>query len=136
MSRRPSIRARRATSKSRSSWLAALLMCTGRNQPVRIICAMPRASLRSVLLRIAASAVCMCRVSTHTTGKPALPSPSCSHDDIGPASCPTRSKVRPVLPSQAAMTSGSVASDRSFTILPASSTMQTDVVFTETSNPT
>src|SRR3546814_14397858 len=42
--------------------------CTIRNQPSRIICAIPSASFRSVLLRIALSELCMCRVSTTITG--------------------------------------------------------------------
>src|SRR3546814_6419756 len=42
--------------------------CTIRNQPSRIICAIPSASFRSVLLRIALSELCMRRVSTTITG--------------------------------------------------------------------
>src|SRR3546814_18406720 len=41
---------------------------TFRNQPSRIICAVPGSSFRSVLLRIALSELCMCRVSTTITG--------------------------------------------------------------------
>src|SRR3954451_16243304 len=37
----------RAVSTARSSWAGSDLQCTGRNQPNRISCAMPRASLRS-----------------------------------------------------------------------------------------
>jgi hypothetical protein len=42
-----------------------------RVSPTRIICAMPRASLRSVLLICAFNIALMCRVSTQITGKPA-----------------------------------------------------------------
>jgi hypothetical protein len=44
-------------------------------------CAIPRASLRSVLLIRAFNAARMCRVSTQTTGKPASASPLKSHCD-------------------------------------------------------
>jgi Glycosyl hydrolase family 3 N terminal domain len=42
--------------------------------PARIICAIPRASLRSVLLICACKIARMCRVSTQMTGKFASPS--------------------------------------------------------------
>jgi hypothetical protein len=45
-----------------------LLTCTGLKSPTRIICAIPQASLRSVLLICAESAAFMCRVSTQITG--------------------------------------------------------------------
>jgi hypothetical protein len=47
------------------------LQCTGRNQPSRISCAMPRASLRSVFTGIVDSAVFTCRVSSSSTASPA-----------------------------------------------------------------
>src|SRR6266851_3260520 len=34
----------------RCSWATSVFTCTGLNRPTRIICAIPRASLRSVLL--------------------------------------------------------------------------------------
>src|SRR5262245_13112158 len=40
----------RWVSSTRSFWLRNVFTCTGRYSPARIICAMPRASLRSVLL--------------------------------------------------------------------------------------
>lgn len=49
----------------------SIVTCTGRYSPTHIICAIPRASLRSVLLICAFSTACMCRVSTHTTGSSA-----------------------------------------------------------------
>jgi len=52
----------------------------------RIICAMPRASLRSVLLICAFNTARMCRVSTQITGKPASARALNSHCDSGPAS--------------------------------------------------
>jgi hypothetical protein len=65
-----------------------LFTCTGRYTPTRIICAMPRASLRSVLLICAFSSACMCRVSTQTTGNSASVRALNSHCDSGPASSP------------------------------------------------
>ena len=62
------------------------------NFEARIICAMPRASLRSVLLICAFSTACMCRVSTQTTGNSASPRALNSHCDSGPASSPIRLK--------------------------------------------
>ena len=44
---------RRAVSSARQSRQGGLFTCTGRYQPVRMICAIPRASLRSVLFGIA-----------------------------------------------------------------------------------
>src|SRR5262249_45221664 len=61
----------RWVSSTRSFWLRNVFTCTGRYSPARIICAMPRASLRSVLLICAFSTARMCRVSTQITGKPA-----------------------------------------------------------------
>jgi AI-2E family transporter len=49
--------------------------------PTRIICAMPRASLRSVLLICAFNTARMCRVSTQITGKPASARALNSHCD-------------------------------------------------------
>src|SRR6266498_4129983 len=40
----------RLLSSMRRFWLAIVFTCTGRYKPTRIICAMPRASLRSLLL--------------------------------------------------------------------------------------
>ncbi len=61
----------RAVSIARSSCAPIDLQCTGRNQPSRINCAMPRASLRSLFTGIAAKALCTCRVSNSSTAKPA-----------------------------------------------------------------
>lgn len=43
----------RAVSRARRFWLVSVFTCTGRNRLTRIICAMPRASLRSVLFTCA-----------------------------------------------------------------------------------
>src|SRR5436305_15231411 len=78
-------------SSMRRFWLATVFTCTGRYRPTRIICAMPRASLRSLLLICADSAAFICRVSTQITGKPASANAPYSHCDKGPASRPMRS---------------------------------------------
>ena len=65
----------RLVSNIRRFWLASVLTCTCRYSPTRIICAMPRASLRSLLLSCADSAAFICRVSTQITGKPASANP-------------------------------------------------------------
>src|SRR5512132_2563343 len=67
------------------SWLSLPLTWTIRNQPVRMIWAMPRASLRSVLFRIAFKAAFTCRVSMQITAKPAAHRPAWSHGDRPPA---------------------------------------------------
>jgi hypothetical protein len=60
--------------------------------PTRIIWAMPRASLRSVLLICAFNTARRCLVSTQITGKPVSASALNSHCDSGPASSPIRLK--------------------------------------------
>src|SRR5205814_7600839 len=52
--------------------------------PMRSSCAIPRASLRSVLITMADSAPFTCRVSSSTTSNPAATKPACSHCDRGP----------------------------------------------------
>jgi imidazolonepropionase-like amidohydrolase len=51
--------------------LAVQRLYMHRTTKARIICAMPRASLRSILLICACSTARMCRVSTQITGRPA-----------------------------------------------------------------
>ncbi len=46
---RLSLQSWRLVSSMRRFWLASVFTCTGRYRPTRIICAMPRASLRSLL---------------------------------------------------------------------------------------
>src|SRR5947207_1759746 len=82
----------RAVSRARRFWLVSVFTCTGRNRLTRIICAMPRASFRSLLLTCAWRKAFVCRVSMHTTGSPVAAKPLNSHCDNGPASRPTRSK--------------------------------------------
>ena len=93
----------RAVSSARVSCAGSDLQCTGRNQPSRISCAMPRASLRSVFTGIALKASRTCRVSSSSTASPASRIPAYSHCDSGPASRP----IRAMLDAQAARTSRS-----------------------------
>jgi hypothetical protein len=79
-------------SSIRSFWLRSVFTRTGRYSPTRIIWAMPRASLRSVLLICAFSTACMCRVSTQIIGNSASARTLNSHCDSGPASSPIRLK--------------------------------------------
>src|SRR5215468_5211243 len=120
----------------RCCWASSVFTCTGLNRPTRIICAIPRASLRSVLLICCAvSKAFMCRVSTQITGRSAATNALTSHCDNGPASIPirpkgTRSEVRTAM-----ISAGSVGTFCSKITLPASSTTHTDVAFTDTSKP-
>src|SRR5262245_37907394 len=69
----------RPVSSARISCAGTVLTCTGRNQPIRISCAMPRASLRSVFTFIAPSAALRCRVSIRIAANPAAVSRSEEH---------------------------------------------------------
>src|SRR5215813_6212890 len=69
----------RPVSSARISCAGTVLTCTGRNQLIRISCAMPRASLRSVFTFIAPSAALRCRVSIRIAANPAAVSPACNH---------------------------------------------------------
>lgn len=60
----------RPASSIRSACASRDLTWTDRNQPVRINCAMPRASFLSVLFSMALSAALVWRVSMQTIGKP------------------------------------------------------------------
>src|SRR6516165_10679399 len=126
----------RLFSSIRCSWATRVFTCTGLNRPTRIICAIPRASLRSVLLICCAvSKAFMCRVSTQITGSSAVINPLTSHCDSGPASIPIRPKDTPSEVRTAMISAGSVGIFRSKTTLPASSITHTDVAFTDTSRP-
>src|SRR3984893_6563787 len=81
----------RAARSALRFWLASVLTCTGWNKPTRIICANPRASLRSLLLTCALRNAFACHVSMQIAGTPASANPLNSHCDRGPASRPTRS---------------------------------------------
>src|SRR5438270_13346059 len=124
-----------ATSSARTSWDPGDLACTGRNHPIRSSCAIPRASLRSVLITMADSAAFTCRVSSRTTSNPAATKPACSHCDRGPASNPIR--VTPVSSPRKNRTraSGSLATFASRTILPRPSTTHTLLCSNDTSIP-
>ena len=67
---------RRATRSERHSRHSRLFTCTCLNQPVRMICARARASLRSVLFGIVFMAAFACRVSMQIAGRPAWRSSS------------------------------------------------------------
>src|SRR6516225_8120113 len=124
-------------SSIRCSWATSVFTCTGLNRPTRIICAIPRASLRSVLLICCAvSKAFICRVSTQITGRLATVNALTSHCESGPASMPIRPKLTPSELRMAMISAGSVGTFCSKITLPASSTTHTDVVLTDTSKPT
>ena len=97
-----------APSTARAPCAAIDLQCTGRNQPSRISCAIPRASLRSFLTGIARKASRTWRVSNSSTGSPAARIAAYSHCDSGPASRPIRSSSQPSPRNQAISASGSL----------------------------
>jgi len=78
----------RAPNSARNSCAESDLHCTGRNQPMRINCAMPSASRRSVLIGMAFNAPFTWRVSISTASSPAAQRCRCNHCDRGPASSP------------------------------------------------
>ena len=113
----------RATNSARTSCEPIDLACTGRNQPIRISWASPRASLRSVFTIIADNAAFTCRVSSRRVSNPARFSPACSHCDNGPASSPIRFTAKPSDAKKATRDLGlSLATFASLTILPCAST--------------
>ena len=111
------------------------LQCTGRNQPIRISSAMPRASLRSVFTGIVLNALRTCRVSNSSTGRPACFIAANSHCDRGPASSPIRVIARPRLPNHAISASGSLVTFASRMILPLPSNTHTLDCSNDTSIP-
>ena len=96
---------------------------------MRISCAMPRASLRSVFTFIAPSAALRCRVSIRIAASPAAVSPACNHRDSGPASRPIRVNLRPLSANHATSASGSLATFASRIIFPVSSTTHNTALF-------
>jgi hypothetical protein len=100
---------------------------------MRISCAIPRASFRSVFTVIALSAALTWRVSIKIAGSPASTSPACSHCDNGPASSPMRVNLRPLRSKNATRASRSLCTLASRTICPAASTTQTLLHSNETS---
>jgi hypothetical protein len=100
-----------------------------------MICAIPRASLRSVLFGIAPIAALAWRASMQIAGMPTSVSPPCSHAVSEQASRPTRSIFIPHASKNATSISGSLAARASRTIIPASSTMQMVVSSNDTSKP-
>ena len=125
MSRSLNFNSLRAGRTARISCASIDLQCTGRNQPSRISCAIPRASLRSDFTGIALKASRTCRVSRSSTAKPASRRAAYSHCDKGPASSPIRSSSGPCDRNQAISASGSLATFASRKILPVPSTTQT-----------
>src|ERR1700693_3228182 len=80
----------------RCSWATSVFTCTRLHKATRLICAIPRASLRPFLLICCAvSKAFMCRVSTQITGSSAAVNALTSHCDSGPASIPIRPKLTP-----------------------------------------
>src|SRR3954451_2620854 len=100
-----------------------------------MICAIPRASLRSVLFGIAPRAPLARRVSIHTAGSPAAARPSYSQALSEHASRPIRSSASPRPRKKASSASGSLATRASVTIRPSSSTTQMAVSSSDTSSP-
>jgi hypothetical protein len=92
---------------------------------MRISCAIPRASFRSVFTVIAFSAALTWRVSIRIAGSPASTSPAYSHCDKGPASSPMRANLRPLPAKNATRASRSLRTLASQTIGPAASTTHT-----------
>jgi hypothetical protein len=125
----------RAVNMARVSWAFSDLQCTGRNQPSRISCAIPRASLRSDFTGMASNALRTCRVSSSSTASPAAFIAANSHCDNGPASSPIRSRPKPSEPNQASNASGSLATLASRKILPLASTTHTLEHSNDTSIP-
>ena len=111
------------------------LQCTGRYQHIRSSCAMPRASLRSVLTTIADSAAFTCRVSSNTASNPALVKPACRQCESGPASSPMRVTATPSPANKPTSASGSLATLISRIIRPLPSTTHTLPRSSETSIP-
>src|SRR5690606_37034338 len=126
---------RRATSKERHNRHCRLFTCTCRYQPVRMICASARASLRSVLLGIVFIAALACRVSMQIAASPSARSPSCSHAVSEQASSPIRSSGRSTSRKASLNAPGSLAARASFKIRPLSSTTQIEVSSKDTSSP-
>ena len=79
---------------------------------MRSRCAIPRASLRSLMVRIDDRAARPWRVSIRTAATPCSARPRTSHSDIGPASRPTSSKAGAILPRQRASASGQAPTSR------------------------
>src|SRR5215470_6213959 len=94
---------------------------------------MPRASFRSVLLRIAANAALTWRASRHTTSKPAACSPYVRYWVSAPASKPTVSIWPLNLRKQPTIRCSSAGTFASYRTSPVSSTMQIDTNRSDTS---
>src|SRR4051794_37606892 len=127
------IRSWRADRRALASCAGSDLTCTARYQPVRTTCAMPRASLRSVLLGMALRVAFRCRVSRQTTDRPSSVRPACSHCERGPASRPTRTSGPGAAARALAKLSGSLATLVSRTIVPFPSRMQRLLASNDTS---
>jgi hypothetical protein len=126
----------RATSTARVRWLSMLFTRTSRNQPVRTICARPRASLASDLLTLSESAALAWRASRQTTGTPSPLSACQCQVESEPVSRPTRTAPGARAATVAAIASGVDAQRPCQQVLPAPSITQTEVSFCDTSSPT
>src|SRR5918996_1281633 len=100
---------------------------------MRISCAIPRASFRSVFTVIALSAALTWRVSIKVAGSRPSTSPGSSHCARGPASRPMRVNRKPLSAKNATRASRSLCTFASLTICPAASTTHTLLHSNETS---
>jgi len=126
----------RAPSRARARWASSDFTCTGRYQPVRMICASPSASFWSVLFICILRAALACRASRQTTSSPRPRSSCTSQGVIGPVSMPTLASS-PACPfTIRSICSGSVAHWPRQRRRPVSSTTQIAVSFCDTSKPT
>jgi hypothetical protein len=103
---------------------------------MRINCAKPSASLRSVLFNRIESAACACRASTQIAGTFARRSSCQSQVDVGPVSKPTIAACGPRSRIICEIALGSDATLPSHVTAPFASSMQTEVSSNETSKPT
>src|SRR5208337_1937825 len=117
-------------------WASSDFTCTDRYHPVRMLCASPSASFRSVLFICILSAALACLASRQTMLSPRSRSSCTSHGVIGPVSIPMPASS-PACPRTArSICSGSVRHWPRQSLRPASSTTQIEVSFCETSKPT
>src|SRR3546814_7156825 len=119
-----------------AGWLSSLLTATSRYHPTRTSSARPRAAFSSLMFMRTDSAAWAWRASMQTTGRPVRLSSCQSQLDIAPVSRPTRSALGAFLATTAARTPGSDFTRPWYNGRPASSTMQIDVSFCDTSSPT
>jgi hypothetical protein len=121
----------------RATGITAYLKNGGtRYQPVRTICAKPKASFRSDLFSCSDKAALAWRASRQTTGKPSLVSSCQCQLDRGPLSNPMRTACGALARTAAAITSGLELHLPCHTVFPLLSTTHSDVCSSDTSSPT